>query len=96
MKSLHKQWLQHLLLKYDIYHPELAGFCESLKNNQAKTSGCITSTAITSLPCQVQTQTSEEHNLGWHDSSTRIVYVGLTGVLEGYAVKKNNDGFEVL
>lgn len=40
--------------------------------------------------------TSGKHNLGWCDSSTRVVYVQLTYFVEGYEVQNDKDGFKLL
>lgn len=39
IKTSTKRWL--LTFKYEMYHPELAEICESLKMHWAKTSDCI-------------------------------------------------------
>lgn len=62
----------------------------------ANASDWITCKTVISLPCEVQTHASEKHDLGWLDGATCVVYVRLMGVVEGYAMRKDTDRFELL
>ena len=48
------------------------------------------------LPLSVQEQDYEKSNLGWLESSARVVYVELKGMEDAYGVINDESEFEIV
>lgn len=61
IKALHKTSLFNSSMKYEMYHKELARFCESQKRHRLEASDWITSEAVESRQCRVQAHNYLKH-----------------------------------
>lgn len=96
LKHLHRKWLTAKGPdKIELYHPKLVGFEHFLKSCRSRSTDSVESTARISLPFQVQTHISQKYNLGWNDSSARVVYVELRGHEEHYGTVQDDSSFEI-
>lgn len=68
---------------------------EGFKKFQSCITNSIYLSCRISLPLQVQTYISVTYNLGWNDSSTRILNVKLRGNEAHHAARRDNSSFEI-
>ena len=90
VQSLFKKFLDDSPLEYSITHPEIRAIQDSLasiRDEQGlRPSDDIESLYEIEIPVQVETTVSEQYNLGWKDSPTRVVLIRLR-------VAESKDGF---
>lgn len=97
IETMHRKWIQaDSQTDFKLYHPKVIGFQNALKQLRIRSSDIIESTARIPLPFVVQTHIYGKYNLAWRDSTTRMVYLDLKGVVEEYAVLNDAESFEIL
>lgn len=76
LETLHKKWLiSEGEYRFKIYHPKVFGFETALHKLRNQTSDIVESVARTLLPFPVQPQIEQKYNLGWKESTARMVYI---------------------
>lgn len=96
LSMMHRKWLTAAgPEKIESYHPKLTGFENALKAYREHCKDDVVSTARISLPFQVETHIHAKYNLGWRDSTARMVYVDLKGHEEHYSLVQDENTFEI-
>lgn len=94
--TMHRKWLHSDGPdKLEVYHPRFVGFDNFLKSLRARSTDNIESTAKIPMPFPVQTHIYGKYNMGWRESSTRMVYVELRGFEENYGAHNDDSSFEI-
>lgn len=75
----------------EIYQPNYTGFEQSLNKYRDKSSDNVESTAQLGLPFPVGTHIYGKQNLGWKNSSARVLYVDLKSFQGGYSLNTNDE-----
>lgn len=95
---LHQKWLlsaeEDNNTLFTMFHPKVLALEDTLKKKRKRATDDVTSTAKIPVPFPVQTHIESKTNLGFEESSTKLVYIELKAMAENYAVANDNDEFE--
>ena len=94
--TMHRKWLRtEVSDRFERYHPKCVGFDEFFKELRSTTLDEIESVAEIPLPFAVESHIDQTHNLGWLDSSARMIYIDLKAAAEKHAILPNDNEFEL-
>lgn len=96
LKIIHKKLLRGTAARYETQHPEYIGFSKAFSCHRLKSNDRVQSRAVTPLPYTVQSDIADKHNMNWHDSCTKTVYIRLKAMVENNSIEQDKNSFEVM
>lgn len=93
MSMLHKKWLLNNELS-DV-HPKILGFETALKGLRANCNENVLSYGRIGLPFTVEPNFLQ-HNIGWRDNSSRVLYVDLRALVDDYGDQNESTDFDLV
>lgn len=78
------------------FHPEYIAMKDSLHGMRQRADDSVESTAIVSLPVEVETNIVSVQNVGYNDSATRLLIIRRQRCAENYTAINDQQEFELL